>query len=227
MKMTKKQFVAYLRVSTSKQGDSGLGLEAQRAAITAYLNGGKWEVLAEFIEIESGKRNDRPKLAEAMRLCRKKGATLVIAKLDRLARNVHFVSGLMESKVDFVACDNPTANKLTIHILAAVAEDEAVRISARTKAALAAAKARGTVLGGRRVSKRRLVEIGDAARQARSLRVNAERGTLRLKIKKIQDEGATTLRAIASALNEQRVDAPRGGEWSAVQVQRVLASVSA
>lgn len=218
--MTKKQFVSYLRVSTAKQGDSGLGLEAQRTAIAAYLNGGKWEVLGEYIEIESGKRNDRPKLAEAMRLCRKKGATLVIAKLDRLARNVHFVSGLMESKVDFVACDNPTANKLTIHILAAVAEDEAVRISARTKAALAASK---KVLGGRRVSKRRLIEIGNAAREARSARVSTQRAALRPVIEEIQKDGATTLRQIAAALNKKQVDAPRGGEWSAVQVSRILA----
>jgi len=217
--MTKKRFVSYLRVSTAKQGDSGLGLEAQRAAIAAYLNGGKWEVLDEYIEIESGKRNDRPKLAEAMRLCRKKGATLVIAKLDRLARNVHFVSGLMESKVDFVACDNPTANKLTIHILAAVAEDEAVRISARTKAALAAST---KVLGGRRVSKERLAEIGNAAREARSARVSTQRAALRPLIAEIKKEGASTLREIASALNERQIDAPRGGEWSAVQVQRVL-----
>lgn len=220
--MSKKiRFVSYLRVSTAKQGDSGLGLEAQRAAITAYLNGGNWEVLAEYVEVESGKRNDRPKLAEAMRLCRKKGATLVIAKLDRLARNVHFVSGLMESKVDFVACDNPNANRLTIHILAAVAEDEAERISARTKAALAKSK---KVLGGRRVSKRRLVEIGNAAREARSARVNEQRKALRITIKEIQREGVTTLRAIAAALNQRQTDAPRGGEWSATQVMRVLAS---
>lgn len=129
------KYVAYFRVSTQRQGQSGLGLEGQQAAVAAFC-----EPLESFTEVESGKRSDRPELARAIAACKRLGATLVIAKLDRLARNVHFVSGLMESGVEFIACDNPNANRLTVHILAAVAEDEARRISERTKAALAAAR---------------------------------------------------------------------------------------
>lgn len=140
------RFVAYYRVSTDKQGRSGLGLEAQRAAVEAHVAAGRGAVAAEFIEIESGRKKDRPQLIAALAAARAHRATLVIAKLDRLARNVHFVSGLMESGVEFVAADMPTVNRLTVHILAAVAEEEARMISARTKAALAAAKARGVAL---------------------------------------------------------------------------------
>ena len=142
----KRQVVSYLRASTARQGTSGLGLEAQRAAVAGFLNGEDWTLV---LEVESGKRNDRPALAAALKLCRKHRATLVIAKLDRLARNVAFISNLMESGVEFVAVDMPQANRFVVHILAAVAEQEAEAISKRTKAALAAAKARGTKLGGR------------------------------------------------------------------------------
>ena len=124
------RFVAYYRVSTDRQGKSGLGLEAQREAVQSYLNGGSWTLAAEVTEVESGKRNDRPELDRALGLCRLYGATLVVAKLDRLARNVAFISKLMESGVDFVAVDFPQANRLTVHILAAVAEHEAAMISA-------------------------------------------------------------------------------------------------
>src|SRR3954451_2198641 len=145
--MANGSFIAYYRVSTQAQGASGLGLEAQRAAVLAYLDGGSWHLAAEFVEVESGRKDDRPELAKALGACRRLGATLVIAKLDRLARRVSFVSALMDSGVEFVAVDFPTANKLTIHILAAVAEHEREMISARTKASLAAAKARGVKLG--------------------------------------------------------------------------------
>ena len=141
------KIIAYYRVSTKQQGESGLGLEGQVAAVAAYARGQGAEVLKTYREVESGKRADRPELAKALAHARRSRATLVIAKLDRLARNVHFLSGLMESNVDFIACDNPHANRLTIHILAAVAEDEAKRISERTRAALAASKARGGRLG--------------------------------------------------------------------------------
>src|SRR5215470_17132043 len=141
-------FVAYYRVSTQRQGRSGLGLEAQQEAVRNHLNGGDWRIVAEFTEVESGKRKDRPKLADALAACRVHGAKLIIAKLDRLARNVAFVSVLMEAGVEFEAVDFPQANRLTIHILAAVAEHEAKVISERTKAALAAAKRRGVKLGG-------------------------------------------------------------------------------
>ena len=141
------KWVSYLRVSTDRQGRSGLGLEAQRQAVTDYLNGGNWALVSEFVEVESGKRSDRPQLAAALAACRKHKAKLVIAKLDRLSRNVAFIASLMDGNVDFVCCDFPTANRLTLHILAAVAEHEREAISVRTKAALAAVKARGTKLG--------------------------------------------------------------------------------
>ncbi len=192
-----------------------------------YLNGGRWKLLEEVKEVESGKNSDRPQLARALSLCRLHRATLVVAKLDRLARNVHFLSGLMESGVDFVACDMPSANRLTVHVLAAVAEAEAVAISARTKAALAAAKERGTVLGGDRGN------LTDALR--RRARKNSATVRQRQAAKRAHDlmpiieglraEGATSLRQIASALTAQGIPAPRGGAWQAVQVQRVLAVV--
>lgn len=136
--------VAYFRVSTAQQGASGLGLDAQREAVRAFL---RREPDRAYIEVESGKRADRPELARALADCRKTKARLIVAKLDRLSRQMSFVAALMDSKVDFVCCDNPHANRLTLHILAAVAEDEARRISERTRAALAAAKARGQKLG--------------------------------------------------------------------------------
>ena len=140
------KFVAYYRVSTQEQGKSGLGLEAQRKAVVDYLDGGKWELVAEFTEVESGKRDDRPELAKAIAWCKRAKARLVIAKLDRLSRDVAFIATLMKG-VDFLAVDNPHANKFTVHILAAVAEFERDAISKRTREALAAAKARGVKLG--------------------------------------------------------------------------------
>jgi DNA invertase Pin-like site-specific DNA recombinase len=220
--MPNGKFLSYLRVSTVRQGASGLGLEAQRAAVAGFLVGADWSLVQEVVEVESGKRNDRPALAEALRLCRKHRATLVIAKLDRLARNVAFISNLMESGVEFIAVDMPQANRFVLHILAAVAEHEAEAISKRTKAALAAAKARGTRLGGRRVSTERLADIGAAARRVRTEKADKRAADLRPTIQSIQSEGARSLHQIAAALNERNITASRGGEWSAVQVQRVL-----
>jgi DNA invertase Pin-like site-specific DNA recombinase len=217
------KFISYLRVSTQRQGKSGLGLEAQREAVTNYLNGGRWKLVQELIEVESGKSKDRPKLIEALRLCRIYNATLLVAKLDRLARNVAFVSTLMESGVKFVAVDLPQANELTVHIMAAMAEYEAKAISARTKAALEAAKARGTRLGGLRW------DLASVSKQGRklALKVRKERAANRASdlmpvIEAIKAEGATSLRQIASVLNERGIITARGGEWSAVQVQRVI-----
>jgi DNA invertase Pin-like site-specific DNA recombinase len=138
------RYISYLPVSADKQGKAGLGIKAQRDLVSRHLNGG--HPTQEFVDVESGKRTDRPQLAAALAACRAHGATLIIAKLDRLARNLHFISGLMESGVDFIAADNPHANRLTIHILSAVAEEEARMISLRTKDALAVAKARGVKL---------------------------------------------------------------------------------
>jgi DNA invertase Pin-like site-specific DNA recombinase len=218
--MTRK-IIGYRRVSTSRQGTSGLGLEAQEAAISAYSRTCDGTIIASYTEVESGKRSDRPQLALALTHAKRAKATLVIAKLDRLARNVHFLSGLMESRVDFVCVDNPTANRLTLHILAAVAEDEARRISERTKAALAAYKARGGTLGtdnltdaGRALGWLRSVE-------ARKANVDARYAELLPQVQGLRDEGLS-LRAIADRLNAENIPTHRGAAWTSVQVHRVL-----
>jgi DNA invertase Pin-like site-specific DNA recombinase len=222
--MANGKFVAYYRCSTQKQGASGLGLEAQQEAVRTYLNGGRWKMVAEFTEVESGKRDDRPALADALALCRIHGATLVIAKLDRLARSVQFIANVMESSVEFTAVDFPQANRLTIHILAAVAEHEAAMISARTKAALGAARARGVALGGDRGNIAAEASKGaQASAAARRAMASKRAADLLPAIRHAQSKGASTLRDIASALNETGIPTARGGEWSAVQVSRVLA----
>ena len=187
-----------------------------------YLNGGNWSIAAEFTEVESGKRSDRPEFAKALAACRLHRATLVIAKLDRLARKVHFVSSLMESGVEFVAADNPHANKLTIHILVAMAEHEAEMISDRTKKALAAAKKRGRVLGGFRG---KVPTAGHRALSAvaRQRKADDRAADLAPIVKELQAAGKTSLRAIAEGLNAQGIPTARGeGEWTATQVMRVL-----
>jgi DNA invertase Pin-like site-specific DNA recombinase len=222
---TIRRFVAYYRVSTAKQGASGLGLEAQQEAVHAYLNGGGWKLVDEFTEVESGKKNDRPELANALAAARAHGATLVIAKLDRLARNVAFISNLMEAGVDFVAVDFPQANRLTVHILAAVAEHEAAMISARTKAALAAAKARGVQLGGYAPLSVEAAAKGRAAgRAAYARKADTKAADLVTIIKSIQAEGIAAATGIAKAMNDRDIPTPSGrGKWQAVTVQRVLA----
>jgi DNA invertase Pin-like site-specific DNA recombinase len=225
--MANGKFISYLRVSTARQGVSGLGLEAQREAVARYLNGGSWTLVKEVVEVESGKRNDRPAIAEALRLCRLHRATLIIAKLDRLARNVHFISSLMESGVEFVAVDFPQANRLTVHILAAVAEHEAAMISARTVAALTAAKARGVELGGQRGSIERMAAMAQKGNAAsaivRSAAVAKRNEDLIPVIADIQVAGCVSPQQIADALNARGINAARGGAWSAVQVRRILA----
>jgi DNA invertase Pin-like site-specific DNA recombinase len=216
--MATGNFIAYYRVSTDRQGKSGLGIEAQQEAVRSYLNGGKWSLVAEVIEVESGKKADRPKLAEALRLCRLHGATLIIAKLDRLARNVLFVSSLMESGVEFVAVDFPQANRLTVHILAAVAEHEAKAISDRTKAALKAAKARGTVLGGFR-GKVPTEADRAASVAARKATAATRAGDLAPVIEALRADGITSLNGIARALTERKIPTARGAaSWSPAQV---------
>jgi DNA invertase Pin-like site-specific DNA recombinase len=217
--MAEGKFVAYYRVSTLKQGQSGLGLEAQKAAVLTYLNGGGWTLLGEFTEVESGKRNSRPQLARAMDLCRLTGATLVIAKMDRLSRNMAFTANLMDSGIDFVACDNPHATRFTIHILAAVAEHEGKAISARTKAALAASKARGKVLGGYRGSPPPSASLGAAARRAQADTFAAR---VLPTVSEMQANGLS-LHQVAAALTERGIKTAQGGAWTATAVRRVLA----
>ncbi|QHS51723.1 recombinase family protein [Edaphobacter sp. 12200R-103] len=221
--MAQGKFVAYYRVSTAKQGASGLGLDAQKEAVRSYLNGGRWRMVDEVVEVESGKRTDRPELARALALCRVHGATLIIAKLDRLARNVHFISGLMESGVEFIAVDMPAANRLTVHILSAVAEHEAKMISQRTKAALAAAKARGVRLGCRHRKIAAQAAVGaQASAVARRAKAQNRAADLLPVIRSIQAEGASSLRAVATTLNEKGVPSPSGGAWHGNSVRRVV-----
>lgn len=214
-------FVTYFRVSTARQGASGLGLDAQRQTVSQYLAGGTKIVLAEFLEVETGKGTNalekRPELRKALEMCKRSGATLLIAKLDRLARNVHFVSGLMESKVKFVACDLPEANQLTIHIMAAFAEHEARRISERTRDALAAAKARGVILGATGPSN---LKRHTLKRQSAAIAFKARLMPL---ISGLIAQGLSR-RAIAAQLNDLGIKAPRGGNWSFGQVQRLLST---
>lgn len=199
--------IIYLRVSTDRQGQSGLGLEAQRAAVAAYVAGRA--VLGEFVEVESGRKDDRPQLPTALALCRQRRAVLVIAKLDRLARSVAFISNLMASSVEFVAADMPEANRLTVHILTAVAEHEREIIAHRTKAALAAAKARGTRLRNPKpnMAAARAVASGNAARF---------RAAIRPQIQALQAEGRS-LRRIAAELNAKGISGPRSGFWHAAR----------
>lgn len=212
------KFVAYYRVSTTKQGASGLGLDVQREAVRTFLNGDQWELLGEFTEVETGKGADaldkRPQLRAALDLCKKTKAKLLIAKLDRLARNVHFVSGLMESKVKFVAIDLPEASDLTIHIMAAFAEHEAKRISERTKAALAAAKARGKRLGiaGPQNLKRNIEERIAAS--------DAFAEKLRPVLDGFRSAGLTQEQQV-DQLNALGVTTPRGGQWTRMALYRV------
>lgn len=220
--MAEGKFVAYFRVSTARQGRSGLGLEPQQQAVRSYLNGGPWELVAEVVEVESGTKSDRPKLMEALQLCRIHRATLVIAKLDRLARNVAFISNLMESRVEFVAVDFPSANRLTVHVLSAVAEHEARMISERTKAALGAAKLRGAKLGGDRGNLPLVSKRGAAASATIRRDLSRERAKDLASVFRPMLSDGLSLRAIAKHLNQNSIQAPRGGRWCAVQVSRVV-----
>lgn len=217
--------VSYLRVSTTRQGTSGLGLEAQREAVAAFLRSGECSELAEeFVEIESGGNDDRPELKRALAAARSRNARLVIAKLDRLGRRAAHVLHLLDKGgVDFAVADMPNADRLTVHILACVAEDEARRISQRTKAALAAAKARGVSLGNPR--NLRHADPSEGARVSAEIRAaGADRRAedLRPVVEKLRTEGRTSLRQIANGLDEAGIPTPRGCTWTASGVRRLL-----
>jgi DNA invertase Pin-like site-specific DNA recombinase len=220
------EIIAYVRVSTSAQKDSGLGIEAQQQAIVSYAKSVGRKIVKTYEEVESGKNCERPELAKAINHAKRAGALLVVAKLDRLARNVAFLSKLMESKVEFVACDNPNATPLTIHILAAVAEHEARQISQRTKDALAAYKARGGLLGGSDPRCRKLTSAARIRGQARakaSIRakaIEAYRDLIPL-MQQMKSSG-NTLQAIADTLNEQSYRTRKGKQWSAAGIYQVL-----
>ncbi len=227
--MANGKFVSYLRVSTTKQGRSGLGLEAQREAVRKYLDGGKWKLIAEFVEVESGKDDDRPKLKEALHRAKVTGATLIIAKLDRLSRNVAFIANLQESGTKFVCCDLPDATELTIHLFAAIAQHERKLISERTKNAMAAAKNNPTWRRkhpngfGNPNGARALHGVGnDAAVEALKAKADEHASDIMQSIEDIRAEGATTLREIADELNAREIKTARGGQWYACTVRNVL-----
>lgn len=211
------KYIAYYRVSTDKQGASGLGLEAQRSDVRRFIQPENIDL--ELTEIESGKKAQRPVLNEAIELCRKHGATLLIAKLDRLARNVSFVSTLMNSGIKFIAVDMPSATELTIHIYSAIAEDEAKRISKRTKDALAVKKAQGIKLGSPQNLTNASREL--AIKSIKSKAVNNEnniRAKAMINLLKVQ---GFTLQAIANKLNASGFKTSKGGQFAPMQVKRL------
>jgi DNA invertase Pin-like site-specific DNA recombinase len=219
------KFVAYYRVSTARQGKSGLGIDVQRAAVATYLNGGDWQIVAEHTEVESGKRSDRPELDKALAAARLHRASLVVSKVDRLTRSVAFLSRLLEAGVDVRFADLPqiegATGRFLLQQMVAVAELEAGMISTRTKAALAAAKRKGKKLGGDRgvVPSAKVRAKAAAAIEAR---VATRAADIAPTIAELQASGVTSLTGIAAGLNERGIETPRGGRWSAVQVSRVL-----
>lgn len=204
-------YVAYFRVSTVRQGASGLGLEAQKSAVRSFLGSGCGSLVREFTEVESGKSKSRPELAEAIDVCRTTGATLLIAKLDRLARNVAFIANLLESGVKFTAVDMPNADRFMLHVYAAMAEEEGRRISERTRAALASAKARGVALGqnGRALAAKNKLEADEFA------------ASMKPRLRSLIDGRGMTFSDVATHLNHLNVATPRGGKWHASTVHAV------
>lgn len=211
--MKAPEFIGYYRVSTVRQGVSGLGLDAQKKSIADYLNGGHWKILAEFVEVESGKRNDRPELQRALALAKQTGATVILAKMDRLGRRASYVLNLLDnSGVRFVFVEMPHASKLEIGIRAVVAEEEGRAISERTKVALAAAKRRGVKLGtyGRELARQNKAAAAEHARK------------LAPTVAEIRASGAKSIRAVADELNRRGVPSARGARWHVPAVFRLL-----
>ena len=215
------KFVAYFRVSTTKQGINGLGMDAQRNAVMNYLNGGDWKLMAEFAEVESGKRKDRPELVKAVALCRKEGATLLIAKLDRLARNAAFLLNLRDSGVDFIAVDMPHADKFTVGIMALVAEKERDMISQRTRDGLAAARRRGIKLGNPRPA-----QALKAAQTVNLERADAYAQRIAPIVKEIRAAHVTTLRGIAQCLNARGFTTPNGKAFKPQSVKNLVERIT-
>lgn len=218
---TTPRFVAYYRVSTARQGRSGLGLEAQREAVRVFLASNAGILADEFTEIETGKNDDRPQLARALATCRLTGAVLVIAKLDRLSRDAHFLLGLEKAGVEFVAADMPNANRLTVRLMAVIAQEEREMISARTKAALAAAKARGTKLGGNRGGPKVNPALGTAARHRAAEDYARSVGPIALAAWQEAGEAGSYGRA-AAALTARGIRTPRGGKWTRAAVRSLI-----
>jgi DNA invertase Pin-like site-specific DNA recombinase len=217
-----KPIITYIRVSTAKQGKSGLGLEAQREALVRFARNEDLELVHEFVEVETGKGSDalesRPQLSAALAAAKNLKCSIVVAKLDRLSRDVHFISGLMTRKVPFIVAELGTGvSPFMLHIYASVAEQERTLISERTRVALAAAKARGTVLGSPKlhIARQKSLEANQALADQRAAKVLPI-------IRKAQKVGATSLRAIAEVLNDRGIPTPRGGKWAPTQVKNIL-----
>jgi len=222
--MAEGKFIAYYRVSTARQGDSRLGLEAQQKSVRDYLNGGNWELIQEITEVESGRKADRPQLLEALRLCRVYNATLIIARLDRLARNAHFLLGLQEAGVDFRAVDMPNATPVMVGMMALIAQDYAQSVSSNTKAALAASKAKGKKLGGMRegglgtLEQRTIgLQRSIATRQHRAAAFAADVAPFIAEMR----QAGQSLRTIAADLNLKKIPTARGKAWTAMAVRRI------
>ena len=223
------RFVSYLRVYTDRQGQSGLGLEAQRHQVEQHLRVVSGELITEVLEVESGRKNKRPKLAEAIALCEAYQAVLLVAKFDRLSRDAHFLLGLQKAGVKFVAADNPQANQLTVGILALVAQNEAEQTSDRTKKALAAAKARGVKLGaydkndkskwiGRKGTRTNVLKAGQVrAEKYRGIALEKFKLTIRF-----DPDGSLSLRQLADKFNDNNIRTISGnGKWSANSIRRL------
>src|SRR5262245_7569843 len=222
--MAKGKFISYLRVSTARQGRSGLGLEAQRQAVKDYLDGGRWRLLGEHVEIESGKNGDRPQLVAALHRAKVTGATLIVAKLDRLSRDLAFLANLQKSGVHFLAADMPEAHELTIHVMAALAQHERRMVSQRTRQALAAARRRGVKLGNPHgaAALRRAGKGNDHAVAAIKTQATERAQDVLIVIDDIRGEGVKTLQGIADELNAREIRTARGGQWYPTTVRNVL-----
>jgi DNA invertase Pin-like site-specific DNA recombinase len=214
--------VAYYRVSKVSQGLQGLGMEAQRNSVRGFITGGTYELIGEFAEVETGKKNNREELQKALSLCKQTGSMLLIARLDRLSRNALFLLSLLDSGVAFKAVDVPSADRFMISILAVVAEKERLMISERTRAALGAAKARGTRLGNPNAKQALIV-----ARQAMQERATTFAANLSPIVSQIRKAGATSLRQIAFSLNARGYRSPNGREFKAQTVAELLRRIEA
>ena len=223
--MSQGKFVCYYRVSTTKQKVSGLGIDAQKETVMNFLNGGNWEIVGEFVEYESGKNDNRSELTKAIQACKLKNAKLIVSKLDRLSRDVHFISSLMKSDVQFVVAEMPEMTELTIHIFAAMAQHERKMISERTKAALKQAKNRNAKLGNPCIRQGKRIQNSGDTTQANLARVaRADNYAYQMKeiILGIMNSGVISLNGIANELNSQRYATRMGRAWSAMAVKRVL-----
>lgn len=220
-----ERYAVYYRVSTNKQGKSGLGLEAQRKTVMDYLNGHSHEIVGEFTEVESGGKDDRPELQKAITACRLKKARLVVAKLDRLSRDLHFITGLSKAGIQFTIAEQPNMNELTVHLFGALAEHERKLISQRTKQALDAAKERGVQLGNPCLKRgEQIPRSGNTtqANQAREAKSNMFAREVVAVIEDFQSQGASSLRQVSDRLNREGFRTVRGKLWQATSVARVI-----